>query len=148
VLFETTDHKPDTPAEKKRIEESGGEVRTETYPDGWVNHRIFVKGENFPGLCMARTLGDCSVKDHGVIATPEVAKTIVDPKKKPYFVIASDGVWEFIDSQFAAKAISKKLKADGLEKTVQRLQREAKKRWREEEGDYCDDITSCIVMLS
>eukprot|EP00971_Amphidinium_carterae_P070310 1390783-Amphidinium_carterae.1 len=69
VVFETEDHKPNTPAEKElqhdkdawgkgmfalvwvsqveeRIERMGGEVRTQTYSDGWVNHRIFVKGKD------------------------------------------------------------------------------------------------------
>merc|ERR1711874_365886 len=87
VVFETVDHKPTTESEKARIEASGGEVRSQTYPDGWVNHRIFVKGENYPGLCMARTLGDQSVKDHGVIATPEVVRTEVDFSKKPFFIL-------------------------------------------------------------
>jgi len=147
VLFETEDHKPNTPAEKERIEASGGEVRTQTYPDGWVNHRIFVKGEDFPGLCMARTLGDESVKAHGVIATPEVKKTEVDLSKEPFILLASDGVWEFLDSEFVTKAVAKKIKSDGPERTVQKLQREAKKRWRQEEGDYCDDITSILIQL-
>merc|ERR1712241_230917 len=92
VVFETEDHKPTSENEKKRIEESGGEVRAQVYPDGWVNHRIFIKGEDYPGLCMARTLGDQSVKPHGVIATPEVAMTIVDVTKQPFFILASDGV--------------------------------------------------------
>ncbi|CAK9092806.1 unnamed protein product [Durusdinium trenchii] len=72
VIFETEDHKPQSEKEKARIESMGGEVRSQTYPDGWVNHRIFIKGKDYPGLCMARTLGDQSVKDHGVVATPEV----------------------------------------------------------------------------
>jgi len=147
VLFETEDHKPNTPSEKERIESSGGEVRTQTYPDGWVNHRIFVKGEDYPGLCMARTLGDESVKQHGVIATPECKVTKVDFKVSPFILLASDGVWEFLDSEFVIKAVAKKIKSDGPERTVQKLQREAKKRWRQEEGDYCDDITSILIQL-
>jgi len=150
VHFETEDHKPNTETEKIRIENSGGEVRTQTYPDGWVNHRIFVKGEDYPGLCMARTLGDESVKLHGVIATPECKRTLVDIEKclNPFLLLASDGVWEFLDSEFVVKAVAKKIKTEGAEKTVQKLQREAKKRWRQEEGDYCDDITSILIRLS
>lgn len=147
VVFETEDHKPTTPGEKKRIEESGGEVRSQTYPDGWVNHRIFIKGEDYPGLCMARTLGDQSVKDYGVIATPEVKVAEVDLSKQPFFILASDGVWEFLDSQFVIKAVAKKIQTDGPAKTLEKLQREAKKRWKQEEGDYCDDITSILVQL-
>jgi serine/threonine protein phosphatase PrpC len=147
VVFETEDHKPNTPSEKERIEASGGEVRTQTYPDGWVNHRIFVKGEDYPGLCMAPTLGDESVKAHGVIATPECATVKVQMGEAPFILLASDGVWEFLDSEFVIKAVAKKIKSDGPERTVQKLQREAKKRWKQEEGDYCDDITSILIQL-
>eukprot|EP00927_Polykrikos_kofoidii_P006218 TRINITY_DN1252_c0_g1_i1.p1 TRINITY_DN1252_c0_g1~~TRINITY_DN1252_c0_g1_i1.p1 ORF type:complete len:486 (-),score=96.18 TRINITY_DN1252_c0_g1_i1:85-1467(-) len=147
LLFETMDHKPDNAKEKERIENSGGEVRTQTYPDGWVNHRIFVRGEDYPGLCMSRTLGDESVKAHGVIATPEVESVEVDMSKQPFFILSSDGVWEFLDSQFVVKAVAKKIQSDGPEKTVHKLQREARKRWRQEEGDYCDDITSILIQM-
>jgi len=147
MLFETEDHKPNSPAEQARINESGGEVRSQTYPDGWTVHRIFVKGHDYPGLCMARTLGDESVKAHGVIATPEVAYTEIDLPANPFLILATDGVWEFLDSEFVVKAVAKKIKADGPERTVQKLQREARKRWRQEEGDYCDDITSILIQL-
>eukprot|EP00440_Ansanella_granifera_P055577 gb/GFBE01060244.1/.p1 GENE.gb/GFBE01060244.1/~~gb/GFBE01060244.1/.p1 ORF type:complete len:451 (+),score=105.30 gb/GFBE01060244.1/:1-1353(+) len=147
VIFETEDHKPQTEKEKQRIEDSGGEVRSQTYPDGWVNYRIFIKGKDYPGLCMARTLGDDCVKQHGVIATPEVACTTVDLSKKAFFVIASDGVWEFLNSSFVVKAVAKKIQSDGPSKTLDKLQREARKRWKAEEGDYCDDITSVLVQL-
>lgn len=59
----------------------------------------------------------------------------------------SDGVWEFLDSQFVVKAVAKKIQSDGPAKTLEKLQREAKKRWKAEEGDYCDDITSVLVQL-
>mmetsp|Transcript_46360 Transcript_46360/g.130550 ORF Transcript_46360/g.130550 Transcript_46360/m.130550 type:complete len:461 (-) Transcript_46360:227-1609(-) len=147
VVFETEDHKPTTEKEKARIEAAGGEVRSQTYPDGWVNHRIFIRGEDYPGLCMARTLGDQSVKDFGVIATPEVAHTEIDLSKQPFFILASDGVWEFLSSEFVIKAVAKKIQTDGPAKTLEKLQREAKKRWKQEEGDYCDDITSILVQF-
>merc|ERR1719359_2840456 len=97
---------------------------------------------------MARTLGDESVKQHGVIATPEVKMTQVDLVAQPFVLLASDGVWEFLDSEFVVKAVAKKIKTEGADKTVQKLQREAKKRWRQEEGDYCDDITSILIRLT
>ncbi|CAE8589451.1 unnamed protein product [Polarella glacialis] len=140
MSFETEDHKPNNPDEQKRIEESGGEVRSQTYPDGWTVHRIFVKGQDFPGLCMTRTLGDQSVKDHGVTPTPDVKMTEVNFADQPFMLLASDGVWEFLDSEFVIKAVAKKIQSDGPERTVQKLQREARKRWKAEEGDYCDDF--------
>lgn len=147
MIFETEDHKPSSPEEQKRIEAAGGEVRSQTYPDGWTVHRIFVKGQDFPGLCMARTLGDCSVKEHGVIPTPDIKCTEVNLADQPFMILASDGVWEFLDSEFVVKAVAKKIQSDGTERTVQKLQREARKRWKQEEGDYCDDITSVLIHL-
>lgn len=147
MCFETKDHKPTDKEEVDRINAAGGEVRSQTYPDGWTVHRIFVKGQDFPGLCMARTLGDASVKDHGVVATPEVCETTVDMKESPFMILSSDGVWEFLDSEFVVKAVAKKIASDGPERTVQKLQREARKRWRQEEGDYCDDITSVLIQF-
>lgn len=148
LQFETKDHKPTDKAEVDRINAAGGEVRSQTYPDGWTVHRIFVKGQDFPGLCMARTLGDASVKDHGVVATPEVCGPVtVDMKENPFMILASDGVWEFLDSEFVVKAVAKKIASDGPERTIQKLQRESRKRWRQEEGDYCDDITSVLIQF-
>eukprot|EP00746_Dinoflagellata_sp_MGD_P013491 gnl/MRDRNA2_/MRDRNA2_129189_c0_seq1.p1 gnl/MRDRNA2_/MRDRNA2_129189_c0~~gnl/MRDRNA2_/MRDRNA2_129189_c0_seq1.p1 ORF type:complete len:463 (+),score=114.86 gnl/MRDRNA2_/MRDRNA2_129189_c0_seq1:76-1464(+) len=147
LQFETQDHKPDDPQEKKRIESSGGEVRTYKYDDGWCVHRIFVKDKDFPGLCMARSLGDVSVKDHGVIATPDVNEINIELAEKPFILMASDGIWEFLDSEFVIKAVVKKMPVDGAERIVQKLHREAIKRWRQEEGDYCDDITTVLVQL-
>lgn len=147
ILYETMDHKPNSPAEQARIEAAGGEVRSQVYPDGWTAHRIFVRGQDYPGLCMARTIGDEIVKSCGVVPTPEVGSFEVDLSDKPFLIIASDGVWEFLDSEFVVKAVAKKIESDGPAKTVQKLQREARKRWRQEEGEYCDDVTSILIQL-
>mmetsp|Transcript_76101 Transcript_76101/g.134383 ORF Transcript_76101/g.134383 Transcript_76101/m.134383 type:complete len:511 (-) Transcript_76101:4-1536(-) len=50
----TEDHKPQLPEEQARIEASGGQVRF----DGVCNHRVYVRGQRYPGLNMSRSLGD------------------------------------------------------------------------------------------
>lgn len=82
-----------------------------------------------------------------MIATPEVSEVNIKFDEKPFMIIASDGVWEFLDSEFVVKAVAKKIQSDGPERTVQKLTREARKRWRLEEGDYCDDITSVLIQM-
>lgn len=122
-------------------------MRSRTYPDGWTVHRIFVSGQDFPGLCMSRTLGDESVKAHGVIAEPDVSEVKVDLSQSPFILLSTDGVWEFLESEFVVKAVSKKIASDGPRMTIQKLHRESRKRWKNEEGDYCDDISSVFVQL-
>jgi len=147
VIFETLDHKPSTPGEKERIEASGGEIRTLRYDDFTVD-RIFVKGFDYPGLCMARSFGDECVKSCGVISAPEITgPNKIDLNKGAFMVIASDGVWEFIESQWCVKAISKKLGSETAERIVGKLSKEARRRWKQEEGEYCDDITCCLMQL-
>ena len=53
------------------------------------------------GLAMARSLGDRCVKDVGVIADPVVVEYALDPARDDFLIIASDGIWEFIPSDFA-----------------------------------------------
>eukprot|EP00930_Biecheleria_cincta_P030041 TRINITY_DN20849_c0_g1_i1.p1 TRINITY_DN20849_c0_g1~~TRINITY_DN20849_c0_g1_i1.p1 ORF type:complete len:459 (-),score=88.94 TRINITY_DN20849_c0_g1_i1:68-1444(-) len=145
VIKETLDHKPDAPKEKARIEASGGEVRSETYPDGWVNHRIYCAGKSYPGLCMARTLGDNCAKSAGVTAEPEVVQFDMQLGERPFLVLASDGIWEFIDTRKVVKHFGKDLDKHGSEKMMQKLVKDARKKWKENEGDYCDDITAILV---
>jgi len=153
VVFETLDHKPSVEAEKKRIEASNGEIRTLTYDDFSVD-RIFVKGTDYPGLCMSRSFGDECVKPCGVTSEPEIATNVgnktnqkIDLLKNPFVVIASDGVWEFIESSWCIKAIVKKLSSEPADRVVQKLAKESRRRWKLEEGDYCDDITVCLLQL-
>jgi serine/threonine protein phosphatase PrpC len=147
ILSETMDHKPDSGQERARIEQHGGEVRTMCYDDGVKISRIYAKGKDFPGLCMSRSLGDVAVKPFGVVATPEISVYDLDVSERPFLLLASDGVFEFLESHCAANIISRKVQEDGFSKRVHKLHREAQKRWRQEEGDYCDDITTVLVPL-
>lgn len=73
----TIDHKPMLPNEKKRIQNSGGEVRK---LEGDVPHRVFVRGRAFPGLAMSRALGDAIANAVGVSCEPDVSVIKVDPR--------------------------------------------------------------------
>ena len=70
----TEDQKPDTPAERVRIERMGGRV-SEAAADG-TPARVW---HNFRGLAMARSIGDHNAKTVGVIAEPEVCPTPTAP---------------------------------------------------------------------
>lgn len=147
VVFETLDHKPGLAAEKARIVANGGEIKTLRYDDFTVD-RIFVAGGDYPGLCMSRSFGDECVKQHGVISEPEVSGPLkLNLSRNPFIVVASDGVWEFIDSAWCVKALVKKLANEAPERIVQKLSKEARRRWKAEEGEYCDDITVCLMQL-
>jgi serine/threonine protein phosphatase PrpC len=62
-------------------------------------------------------------------------------------LIASDGVWEFIDSAWCVKALVKKIPTETSERICEKLAKEARKRWKQEEDEYCDDITMCFQKL-
>jgi len=144
-IFETKDHKPTSPRERQRLEDNGSVVMAFEYEDGQVSiSRVFVKGTDYPGLCMSRSLGDQSVKEHGVTAEPDVTELIAQ-RGKSFIVLASDGVWEFISSKLVVSSLSKKINSEGLVKCSDRILTESKKRWRQFEGAYCDDITAMVI---
>ncbi len=88
------------------------------------------------------------MKPHGVISEPEIAgPNKLDMSKNPFVVCASDGVWEFIDSAWCVKAMVKKLHVEPAERIVQKLSKEARRRWKQEEGEYCDDISVTFMKL-
>ena len=68
----TNDHKPELPGEHERIIASGGAV---IKPPMDFNHRVYVKGQKYPGLAMSRSLGDLVGYRHaGISCTPDVTQ--------------------------------------------------------------------------
>ena len=62
-----------------------------------------------------------------------------------FIIVASDGVWEFIDSDEACRIVELMLK-DATE-ACNKLVREAASRWAYYEGTYRDDITAVVAFL-
>jgi len=146
VLFRTTSQKPHHNLERTRVEVAGGEVRSTAPPGRHVLCRVFVKGADYPGLATARTLGDLCVKDLGVIATPEVHETTIDPGDLPMVVLASNGVWDVLSSKELAKECEGKLSKQGLAHMVEALHKDARTCWNQK-GEWCEDLTSILAQL-
>jgi len=55
-----------------RIYSAGGQVARSDNHDGsdFGPHRVWKKGENYPGLAMSRSIGDFGARDIGVINDP------------------------------------------------------------------------------
>jgi cAMP-dependent protein kinase regulator len=139
MIFCTTDHKPENDGEKQRLEKAGSEVRE---IDGG-SHRIYLPGSNFPGLTMSRAFGDTAC--NGVLREPEYHKYLMQPSDEWYAIVASDGIWEFIEGEEALAMTAKKLRLKGTRETLQFLVNASRKRWSYCCGDYCDDITAILV---
>jgi len=139
LIFVTSDHKPENPGEKERLQAAGSEVRE---IDGG-SHRIYLPGSNFPGLTMSRAFGDTAC--NGVLREPEYHKYLMQPSDEWFAIVASDGIWEFIEGEECLNMTAKKLRLKGARETLQFLVAASRKRWQYCCGEYCDDITAILV---
>eukprot|EP00736_Rhodelphis_marinus_P003928 Rmarinus@m.8251 len=138
------DHKPDNKEEKKRIIKARGRVAPWKTLSGEElgPARVWLKEQNIPGLAMSRSIGDFLAKQVGVIAEAEVKKVYLCPEHK-FFILASDGVWEFISNDEACELVNQFKNPDDACKALIEL---SQKRWRAEE-EVVDDITAVVVYL-
>ncbi|GBG68428.1 hypothetical protein CBR_g2972 [Chara braunii] len=90
----TSDHRPDREDERQRIKAMGGTVTL--YDDVWR-----VQGS----LAVTRSIGDVRYKRYGVIADPEMNEWYNISSEDAFLVIASDGVFEHLNSQDACNII-------------------------------------------
>ena len=138
------DHKPSEENEMKRIISSGG--RIQPYKDENNNpigpERVWLLDDDVPGLAMSRSFGDEIAHNVGVICVPEVGTFDLKEEDK-FFVVASDGLWEFISSEECVKVIGSFYDKGDLSGAINFLYRESSKRWIIEE-EVIDDITIVI----
>ena len=148
------DQKPDSPGEHARIKKAGGFVSPPEEEWGGPARVWLDANMTLPGLAMARSIGDHLVSSVGVCADPVVKYTTWDTPDDdaadgPWFIVmASDGVWEFIESQQAVSLVGKFIKQQGdATVAVTKLIETAAAKWRQEEGDYRDDITAIVIRM-
>ncbi|OVA20281.1 Cyclic nucleotide-binding domain [Macleaya cordata] len=68
--------------------------------------RLWVQSGMYPGTAFTRSIGDSIAETIGVVATPEIVVLELRPEN-PFFVIASDGVFEFLSSQTVVDMVAK-----------------------------------------
>ena len=141
------DCKPENQNERRRIYECGGTVERilddndkEAGP-----YRVWVKGEDFPGLAMSRSIGDVEAKTVGVIPNPQIMEYSITFKSK-YLLVCSDGIWEFINNEEAMKIGNKYYIRNDPIGLCHELTDKSIKIWLKE--DICiDDITVVTVFF-
>ncbi|KAF9612751.1 hypothetical protein IFM89_003761 [Coptis chinensis] len=105
--------------------------------------RLWVQNGMYPGTAFTRSLGDSVAESIGVVATPEIVVLELNPNN-PFFVIASDGVFEFLSSQAVVDMVAKfKDPRDACAAIVA----ESYRLWLQYET-RTDDITVIVVHIN
>ena len=140
------DQKPDDPEESKRIIENGGEI-SQFEEDGEKSgpFRVWKKGEVYPGIAMSRSIGDFIATTLGVVPIPKFIDEKIDKDTK-FIVVASDGVWEFLDNQKVADIVMPFYKKNDPDGACKALIKESTDWWNQEDI-VVDDITVIVVFF-
>ncbi|KAL9256853.1 putative protein phosphatase 2C 35 [Drosera capensis] len=102
--------------------------------------RLWVQNGMYPGTAFTRSIGDLAAEKIGVIAVPEV-KVIQLTPDHPFFVVASDGVFEFLSSQAVIDMVAK---FPDPREACSAVAGESYKLWLANEN-RTDDITIIVV---
>ncbi|KAJ4839876.1 hypothetical protein Tsubulata_003181 [Turnera subulata] len=68
--------------------------------------RLWVHNGMYPGTAFTRSIGDSIAETIGVVPNPEIVVLELTPQH-PFFVLASDGVFEFLSSQTVVDMVAK-----------------------------------------
>ncbi|KAF0934182.1 hypothetical protein E2562_023442 [Oryza meyeriana var. granulata] len=138
----TVDHKPNVAEEAARIKSCGGRVFGVKDEPGVM--RVWLPGENSPGLAMARSLGDLRLKRHGVISTPEVTARRVSGADL-FIVLATDGVWDVLSNEEVVSIVCATPRKQHASKAVVEA---AVQRWRTKfPTSRVDDCSAVCLFL-
>lgn len=142
------DHKPNLKKELERIRKFGGVVEKCLYEDGIPDgpYRVWNSSkQEYPGLAVSRSIGDTEATKLGVLAEPDFnLKTIKSNMK--YIVIASDGIWEFLNNKDVCEIIKPFYSVGDVKGAVEELIKQSTERWAKK-GDNADDISVIIIFF-
>ncbi|XP_065849591.1 probable protein phosphatase 2C 72 [Euphorbia lathyris] len=98
----TTDLKPSQPSEAERIRKCNGRVHA--LKEEPHIQRVWLPNEDYPGLAMSRAFGDFLLKNHGVIALPDISRHRITSNDQ-FIVLATDGVWDVLSNSQVASIV-------------------------------------------
>jgi len=142
----TTDHTPDLPLERARIESKKGLVKPRRDSTGAYSGpaRVWVQGENLPGLAMSRSIGDSVAHAVGVSEVPQVIVHRLEARDKA-LILASDGLWNVLSNSEVTMIVQRQWST--CENCCLELVKVAENRWNKLSSS-ADDITVMVVTLS
>ena len=142
------DHKPDRADEHERIINTNGRVDPfrEENGDPVGPARVWLRTQNVPGLAMSRSIGDLVAASVGVIPEPEFFEITLNEWDK-FLVLASDGVWEFIDNNEWVRLVAPFWENNDPEGAWKKLTELSVEHWKRED-EVIDDITLIVVFLN
>ena len=134
------DHKPNLLEEKKRIIAAGGRV-DRIY--GMGPYRVWFKDGDYPGLAMSRSIGDTLAHKIGVSDLPEIMEYNVNNVKPLAIVVASDGVWEFMNNEQVKNIVIKYMNTQDCFACSKEIVEKARQIWKG--TTYAIDDITCVV---
>ncbi|KAH8504455.1 hypothetical protein Peur_045995 [Populus x canadensis] len=138
----TTDLKPGVPSEARRIRQCNGRVlalKEEPHV-----HRVWLPHEDSPGLAMSRAFGDFLLKNHGIIALPDISYHRVTSKDQ-FIILASDGVWDVLSNKEVVSIVSA---ADSEQAAAKAVVEAATAAWKRKfTSSKVDDCTVVCLFL-
>ena len=142
------DHKPDLKEEADRIKQAGGRIRPMLDEDGcYVGPlRVYMKDQDFPGLAMTRSFGDYYASLAGTISIPEISEHVLS-KEDRFIILASDGLFEFINSEEVVKIVKGYYEKNDIVGCCEYLYKESYRKWIAEGEETVDDITIILVFF-
>ncbi|KAI3707238.1 hypothetical protein L6452_25578 [Arctium lappa] len=105
--------------------------------------RLWMPNAMYPGTAFTRSIGDSLAEKIGVVAVPEVSMLQLTANH-PFFLLASDGVFEFLSSQAVVDMVDRYIDPRSACCAVSA---ESYKLWLEHEN-RTDDITIIIVHVN
>ncbi|GMI97954.1 hypothetical protein like AT5G26010 [Hibiscus trionum] len=138
----TTDLKPGLPSESERIRNCKGRVlalKQEPHIQ-----RVWLPHEDSPGLAMSRAFGDFRLKDHGIIAVPDVSYHHLTPNDH-FIVLASDGIWDVLNNGQVASIV---MEAESEQEAARAVVEAATASWKRKfPSSKVDDCTVVCLFL-
>jgi len=105
--------------------------------------RIWHPKLNVPGTAFTRSIGDFFAETLGVVADPEIHVHRIE-KRDRYIVVASDGVYEFLNNRMVANTVAE---SESPVNACQVLVRDSYEKWLAEEI-RTDDITAIVIKIT
>ena len=142
------DHKPNLKKEQERIKKYGGFVEQCVNEDGVPDgpFRVWDSPELIkPGVAISRSIGDLDASKVGVVAEPEFCLKSIK-KEMNFIVIASDGIWEFLENKNVSNIVKKFHENGSAKEASDELVKKSREIW-DEQGKEVDDITAVVIFL-